>query len=117
MIAKSRARLLDDDAIEALVRRLLPLAAVITPNVPEAEALTGLRISNVADLHRAAAASCGARRAAVLAKGGHLEGPAIDVLWSDGHGPRIDVGANRQPPHARHRLHAISGDRSKARTR
>jgi hydroxymethylpyrimidine/phosphomethylpyrimidine kinase len=84
MVAKSQARLLDDDAITAIVRRLLPLAAIVTPNVPEAEALTGLRISNVADLHRAAArlSELGAR--AVLAKGGHLEGPAIDVLWSDG---------------------------------
>jgi len=89
MIAKSQARLLDDDAIAAIVRRLLPLAAVVTPNVAEAEALTGLRISSVADLHRAAArlAELGAR--AVLAKGGHLEGPAIDVLWSDGHGREL----------------------------
>jgi hydroxymethylpyrimidine/phosphomethylpyrimidine kinase len=87
MIAKSRARLLDDDAIETMVRRLLPLAAVITPNVPEAEALTGMRISNIADLHLAAArlGELGAR--AVLAKGGHLTLPrvqAIDVLWCDG---------------------------------
>ena len=93
MIAKSQARLLDDDAIAAIVRRLLPLAAVVTPNVAEAEALTGLRISSVADLHRAAArlAELGAR--AVLAKGGHLEGPAIDVLWSDGHG--LELTAER----------------------
>ena len=84
MIAKSLARLLDDDAIAAIVQRLLPLAAVVTPNVPEAEALTGLRISNVADLHRA---PCVSRlgEGAVLAKGGTLGRPAIDVLWSDGH--------------------------------
>jgi hydroxymethylpyrimidine/phosphomethylpyrimidine kinase len=88
MVAKSQARLIDDDAIAAMVSRLLPLAAIVTPNVPEAEALTGLRISTVADLHRAAArlGELGAR--AVLAKGGHLNmsgGPATDVLWSDGH--------------------------------
>jgi hydroxymethylpyrimidine/phosphomethylpyrimidine kinase len=87
MIAKSQARLLDDDAIAAIVRRLLPLATVVTPNVPEAETLTGLRISTVADLHRAAErlAEMGAR--GVLAKGGHLktsEGLAIDVLWNEG---------------------------------
>ena len=87
MIAKSQARLLDDDAIAAVVRHLLPLAAVVTPNVPEAEALTGLRIATVADLHRAAMqlGAMGAR--AVLAKGGHLNvpgGAAIDVLWHDG---------------------------------
>jgi hydroxymethylpyrimidine/phosphomethylpyrimidine kinase len=84
MIAKSQARLLDDDAIAAIVQRLLPLATVVTPNVPEAEALTGLRISSVADLHRAAACLGELGAKAVLAKGGHLEGPAIDVLWSDG---------------------------------
>ena len=88
MIAKSQARLLDDDAIAAIVRRLLPLAAVVTPNVPEAEALTGLRISSVADLHRAAARLAELGAHAVLAKGGHLDipgGQAVDVLWSDGH--------------------------------
>jgi hydroxymethylpyrimidine/phosphomethylpyrimidine kinase len=87
MIAKSRARLLDDDAIAAIVGRLLPLAAIVTPNVPEAEALTGLRIASIGDLHRAAMrlGELGAR--AVLAKGGHLDvsgGLAIDVLWYDG---------------------------------
>jgi hydroxymethylpyrimidine/phosphomethylpyrimidine kinase len=84
MIAKSQARLLDENAITALVKRLLPLADVVTPNVPEAEALTGVRIATISDLHRAAVrlGELGAR--AVLAKGGHLPGPAIDVLWHDG---------------------------------
>ena len=84
MIAKSRARLLEADAIAALREELLPLAAVITPNVPEAEALTGLTIDSVEGLRRAAKrlVELGAR--AVLVKGGHLSGPAIDVLW-DGH--------------------------------
>ena len=84
MIAKSQARLLDDDAVAAIREQLVPLAALITPNVPEAEALAGLRIVSVADLHRAAErlGELGAR--AVLAKGGHLEGPAIDVLWANG---------------------------------
>jgi hydroxymethylpyrimidine/phosphomethylpyrimidine kinase len=81
MIAKSGAKLLDDDAVRALVAELLPLAGVITPNAPEAEALTGLRITGTADLRRAASrlVEMGAR--AALVKGGHLEGPAIDVLW------------------------------------
>jgi hydroxymethylpyrimidine/phosphomethylpyrimidine kinase len=81
MIAKSGARLLEPDAIAAIRDRLLPVATIITPNIPEAEALTGLTLRNVADLRRGAArlAEMGAR--AVLLKGGHLDGPAIDVLW------------------------------------
>ena len=81
MIAKSRARLLDADAIGALREQLLPLAAVITPNVPEAEALTGLTITSVEHLRTAARrlVELGAR--AALVKGGHLSGPPVDVLW------------------------------------
>ncbi len=93
MVAKSRARLLDDDAVEALLTELLPLAAVVTPNVPELEAMTGLTIRDARDLDRAAAqlADRGAR--AVLAKGGHLSGPATDVLhWK---GRRIELSRER----------------------
>jgi hydroxymethylpyrimidine/phosphomethylpyrimidine kinase len=81
MVAKSGARLLDPDAVTALAAELLPLADVVTPNVPEAEALTGLAIRSVGDLHAAAArlVSMGARAAVV--KGGHLDGPAVDVLY------------------------------------
>jgi hydroxymethylpyrimidine/phosphomethylpyrimidine kinase len=81
MLAKSRARLLDEDAIAALRDRLLPLALVITPNVPEAEVLTGLRIDSLEGLHRAARRLVDLGARAALVKGGHLEGPAIDVLW------------------------------------
>src|SRR6188508_3872660 len=72
MIAKSRAPLLATDAIGALRDNLLPLADVITPNVPEAEALTGLTIAYVEDLKKAAKrlVEMGAR--AALVKGGHL---------------------------------------------
>jgi len=95
MVSKSHARLLDDNAVAALRDHLIPLAFVITPNVPEAEALTGLTITSVADLHRAAVrlVELGAR--AALVKGGHLPGPAIDVLWDGAQAfelgaPRID---------------------------
>ena len=93
MIAKSRAPLLAVDAIGALRDRLLPIANVITPNVPEAEALTGLAIASVADLRTAARrlVELGAR--AALVKGGHLSGPAIDVLW-DGR-EMIELKADR----------------------
>jgi hydroxymethylpyrimidine/phosphomethylpyrimidine kinase len=82
MIAKSRARLLDENAVAALRDRLLPLALVVTPNVPEAEALTGLTINTTQDQREAARrlVKLGAR--AALVKGGHMEGPtAVDVLW------------------------------------
>lgn len=93
MVAKSRARLLGEDAVAALRDRLLPLALVVTPNVPEAEMLTGLRIETIDDLHRAAVrlVELGAR--AALVKGGHLAGPAVDVLW-DGH-RAIELRADR----------------------
>ena len=81
MIAKSRARLLDASAVEALRLELVPRAEIVTPNIPEAEALTGLSISSVADLRRAARIlvdQLGANAAVV--KGGHLEGPPIDVF-------------------------------------
>jgi hydroxymethylpyrimidine/phosphomethylpyrimidine kinase len=81
MVAKSRARLLDAGAVAALRDRLLPLATVMTPNVPEAEALTGLTLTSVADLHRAARRLVDLGARAALVKGGHLDGPATDVLW------------------------------------
>ena len=93
MVSKSRARLLDEDAVSALLTHLLPLALVITPNVPEAEALTGMRIGTVADLHRAAATLANLGPGAVLAKGGHLDGPAVDVLWH--RGSSIEITADR----------------------
>lgn len=94
MVAKGGARLLDEAAIDVIRRRHLPLSTVVTANVPEAEALTGLTVRTVSDLRRAARAlvEMGARAAVV--KGGHLEGPATDVL-DDGtrsielEGPRI----------------------------
>jgi hydroxymethylpyrimidine/phosphomethylpyrimidine kinase len=81
MIAKSGARLIDQAAISSLVTALVPRVSVVTPNVPEAEALTGLSIRSVDDLRRAARrlVELGARAAFV--KGGHLEGPAVDVIW------------------------------------
>jgi hydroxymethylpyrimidine/phosphomethylpyrimidine kinase len=81
MIAKSGARLIDQAAIAALVSALMPRVSVVTPNVPEAEALTGLSIRSVDDLGRAARrlVELGARAAFV--KGGHLDGPAVDVIW------------------------------------
>jgi hydroxymethylpyrimidine/phosphomethylpyrimidine kinase len=81
MVATSGARLLDEAAVHTMRTRLLPLAMVITPNVAEAEILTGLRIETAADLAIAARrlVELGAR--AALVKGGHLDGPATDAFW------------------------------------
>ncbi|MFI5177243.1 MAG: bifunctional hydroxymethylpyrimidine kinase/phosphomethylpyrimidine kinase [Vicinamibacterales bacterium] len=80
MIAKGGARLIDDDAVAIVVERLLPLARLVTPNAPEAERLTGCRIATVEDMRHAARQLIRAGARAALVKGGHLDGPAIDVL-------------------------------------
>jgi hydroxymethylpyrimidine kinase/phosphomethylpyrimidine kinase len=80
MIASSGAQLLQDDAVDVLVRRLFPLATVVTPNLPEAEALTGLAGASRAELARRLV-ELGAR--AALVTGGH-GATAVDHLY-DGH--------------------------------
>jgi hydroxymethylpyrimidine/phosphomethylpyrimidine kinase len=80
MVAKGGAALLDDSATEAIVR-LFPFATLITPNIPEAEALLGSRITDVASMSEAARALQDRGASAVLVKGGHLEGDTVsDVL-------------------------------------
>jgi hydroxymethylpyrimidine/phosphomethylpyrimidine kinase len=84
MVSKSGARLLSPAAIQSLRRRLLPLCDLVTPNLPEAEALSGMRIRRGADRHLAAGilTSFGAR--AVLIKGGHARGKVVRDLYFDG---------------------------------
>jgi hydroxymethylpyrimidine/phosphomethylpyrimidine kinase len=96
MVAKSGDRLLREDAIEALRSRLLPLATVVTPNVPEAEALTGRVIASAEDARAAARDIIGMGARAVVVKGGHLEGLPVDLLYDGSNfkkfsGPRIDT--------------------------
>ncbi len=82
MVATSGARLLQSNAVKTLCARILPMASVITPNVPEAEILFGKQIRNVADL-QAAARGIGERfGTACVVKGGHLQGiQAVDALF------------------------------------
>lgn len=80
MVAKGGDRLLDEDAVHALRTVLFRLARVVTPNVPEAEALTGLPIRDVADMHAAARRLLQFGSAAVIVKGGHLAGATVTDL-------------------------------------
>lgn len=81
MIATSGARLIEEDAIETLRRELIPLATVLTPNIPEAEVLCGEKIASAADMERAAACIGERYGCAVLLKGGHKLNDANDFLW------------------------------------
>ena len=96
LAAKGGAALLESEALATLRDVALPRAAVLTPNVPEAEALTGLAIGNFADMERAAAALLALGPAAVLLKGGHMGGAMVRDLLVTARGrkifeaPRID---------------------------
>jgi len=76
--------LIDDDALDALKRELLPLARLVTPNLPEAERITGMKIADEDDMRRAARLMRGMGARAVLVKGGHLTGDAVDLLDDEG---------------------------------
>jgi hydroxymethylpyrimidine/phosphomethylpyrimidine kinase len=81
MVAKSGDRLLREDAIEAVRDELLPLALVVTPNIPEAEVLAGSSIASEAEMREAARVIRGFGPKYVVVKGGHLEGEAVDIVF------------------------------------
>ena len=81
MVAKSGDRLLRTEAVKSLRELLLPLATVVTPNVPEAAVLAEMSIENEDDAWRAAVRICEQGAGAVVVKGGHLSGPAVDRLY------------------------------------
>ena len=85
MVATSGSRLLQDDAARTLMEELIPLATVITPNLSEAEALSGMAVTNQAEMAAAAEKMGRQFGTAVLVKGGHLSETAADLLWKDGH--------------------------------
>lgn len=85
MIATSGSRLISEGAIEALKRRLIPLAEIITPNLPEAEVLCGHSIKSQSDMEKAGKHLAHLSKSAVLVKGGHATSIADDVLvFADG---------------------------------
>lgn len=97
MVGKLDSKLLEDDAINALKKQLLPLAMIITPNMPEASfLLEGRALTSVDDLKQAAKELHELGPKYVLVKGGRLKGPAIDVLYDGStfttfEAPRIDT--------------------------
>ena len=95
MVATSGDRLISEEAVDALKAELLPLATVLTPNIPEAEVLSGMTIHGPADMERAARSISERYGCAVLCKGGHDLNDANDLLWRSGeakwfYGRRID---------------------------
>lgn len=86
MVATSGARLIREDAVAALQAKLMPLAELVTPNIPEAELLSGMRIASPEDMRRAAEIICEKCGAAVLLKGGHALNDASDYLYQNGRG-------------------------------
>ena len=86
MVATSGARLISEEAVDALKEKLLPLATLLTPNIPEAEVLSGMTISDPAGMEQAARAISEQYGCAVLCKGGHQISDADDLLWREGAG-------------------------------
>jgi hydroxymethylpyrimidine/phosphomethylpyrimidine kinase len=82
MVAKSGDRLLEPEARAALADRILPLALLVTPNLPEAEVLAGMRVAEPEDMEEAARRIHTMGPRYVLVKGGHLKGDATDLLWN-----------------------------------
>ena len=81
MYAKNGCALMNPDAVDTLVEVILPFADVLTPNIPEAERIAGMKISNIKDMEKAADLIHKMGCKNVLVKGGHATGDAIDVLF------------------------------------
>jgi len=95
MVATAGSALMKTDAIQTLIDKLLPLSTVITPNIPEAQVLSGFTITNKDEMEKAAKYIGDTYGCAVLLKGGHSINDANDLLYSDGkmvwfEGERID---------------------------
>ncbi len=98
MVSTSGSKLITDDAIEVLINELMPIATVITPNIPEAMVLTGMNIESAKDMEDAAkniAKRLNKENIAILIKGGHSINDANDLLYTDGKvtwisGQRVD---------------------------
>ncbi len=95
MVATSGAKLICDEAVDTLKTELFPLASLLTPNIPETEALTGQAVRSAENMIEAARQIADTYHCAVLVKGGHKLNDANDLLYTDGSyrwfkGKRID---------------------------
>lgn len=81
MVAKNGCPLMEPASVGAFARLILPFADVLTPNIPEAETLTGMSVRSVDDMERAAEKLCAMGAKNVIVKGGHSSGDAADVLY------------------------------------
>lgn len=95
MVATSGSRLIDEEAVSVLKQELIPLVDLITPNIPEAEVLSDMKISSEKDMLQASKIISDTYHVAVLCKGGHQLNDANDLLYQDGnfqwfYGERID---------------------------
>ena len=81
MYAKNGCPLMNPNSIDTLIKEIIPLAGVLTPNIPEAEKIAEMKISSVKDMEEAAKIICAMGAESVLVKGGHAVGDAIDVLY------------------------------------
>ena len=83
MVATSGSRLMQDDAVEVFCKQLLPLATLLTPNIPETEVLSGITVSDKESMDSAALRILQLGCSNLLVKGGHLEGKKIDRLYGE----------------------------------
>lgn len=84
MVSTSGSKLLSAEAMDAVITKLIPIADIITPNIPEAQAICNISISNTDDMERAAEKMSKMLKGAVLIKGGHLTDTADDLLYANG---------------------------------
>ncbi len=84
MISTSGSKLLKDDAIDILITKLMPMATIITPNIPEAECLCGFAIDTKEEMQKAAIEIARSFKGSILIKGGHLKDCSDDLLYTDG---------------------------------
>ena len=96
MVSKHGAALIDDDAVDAFNRKLLPHAFLVTPNLSESAKLAAMEVTDVGAMEKAAATIARFGVENVLVKGGCLDGDAVDVLWTQGQthilpAPRVDT--------------------------
>lgn len=106
MVSTSGCRLIEEEAISAVKTLLLPQATVITPNIPEAEILSGLAIDSEKDMEKAANRLFQAGCRAVLVKGGHLKGAeSCDILYARFCSCSLHLTPHFYPEHTRNRVY------------